>query len=300
MAVTRRMRSAAFLCNRHPRLCSVGHNHPFCINHPRLCAWWIKLVRTHHTHRCRQWRPGVGIRGLWCVQKTQMLGGPFRLDLRIRDQCKLGNQLSQCRLTDPSVLANSIPFPVDGIFAHSLAVRAAFWSSAWSQAEARLLPRLPHERRMITEEQIWLIISTLDELFWGTTLRRKLTHLGWQIPIQIQNHSFKLPDMRRSEYPIANVAIHHGRRELALTVQIHPSYYPKYPHICDGIDVASWKHHLLHILAHETIHMVRAVFCKRTNQMYPEDFQTLNGWVYGHTSKIDADHHNAPEDIDIG
>ena len=298
MVVTRRMRSAAFLCNQHPRLCSIQRQHPFCVNHPRLCEWWRKLVRTHHTHRCRQWRPGVGIRGLWCVQKSQMLGGPFRLDLRIGDHCKLTSQLSLCMSTDRVVTGT--PFPPDGIFGHSLSIRMAFWASAWTEMEARVLPRLPNDRRQITAEQIWMIISELDSLFWGSTLRRKLAHLQWRIPILIQNHSFQLPDMRRSEYPIANVAIQRARREITLTVQIHPSYYPKYPHICDGIEVGSWKQHLMHIIAHESIHMVRGVFCKRTDRMYPEDFQLLNGWVYGHTSKIDADHHNAPDDIDVG
>ena len=144
-----------------------------------------------------------------------------------------------------------------------------------------------------------MIFSAPDSLCWDNTMRRKFTHLRWQISILIQNHSFQLPGMRRSEYPIANVSVQRARRHLTLTVQTHPSYYPKYPHICDGIEVQSWKQHLMHIIAHESIHLVRAVFCKRTDQMYPEDFQILNGWVYGHTSKIDADHHNAPDDIDV-
>ena len=129
MAVTHRMRCAAFICNRHPLLCSVKRHHPFCVNHPRLCEWWNKLVRTHHTNRGHQWRPGVGINGLWCVRKTQKLGGPFRLDLRVGDQCKLATQLSQCRSMDRVV--TGIPVPVCPFVRPSGRRRGPKWKHGW-------------------------------------------------------------------------------------------------------------------------------------------------------------------------
>ena len=169
----------------------------------------------------------------------------------------------------------------------------------------------PTERRNINPGKIRDVVRLIDRVFWGRTLGPKYRSRGWRLLFFVQNHPQPI-GMRRRDYPIAQVAVYTATKVVKLTagatrdtsivprtVQTHPSYYPWYPHVCDGVRVRDWKEHLCHILAHEMIHVLRAAFCAPTASMYPAEFTAMNRWVYGHTTHLDADAPDDPGEIEV-
>lgn len=82
-------------------------------------------------------------------------------------------------------------------------------------------------------------------------------------------------------------------------VEKHPGYWPVYPHICDGVRVHGRLQHLCHVVAHEKVHMVRALFNDIGNGMYNNGFQAINLWVYGHLRNLDNNAVDAPLPIQV-
>ena len=95
------------------------------------------------------------------------------------------------------------------------------------------------------------------------------------------------------------MSVHRVRRTLELEVVTHPGYWPVYPHVSDGMRVFGRREHLCHVVAHEMVHMVRALFNDLGNGMYNDGFQAINLWVYGHLRHVDSDASDAPSPIEV-
>ena len=221
---------------------------------------------------------------------------PLKIDLRYSDMCAFVKEQATCAANEPF----DEDAPKGSIFSSTLAEHRNRIDEAWQRVHGSLTSLLPNRPSKVTIAHIISLINLIDKEFWSSTLVSKSQKRGWRLSARVQNHSVHLGEMRRADYPLANVTVHRQNKTVEITAQTHLSYYPRYPHRCDGVKVANWKQHLAHVIAHELVHVARIVFCAREgNNMYPQSFDDLNSWVYSHTSHFDTDASDEDPEINV-
>ena len=239
--------------------------------HARLTRAWTRALRQNGA------TGGAG--GLACLLASTRADRPFRIDQRRRSVSQHAESLERCLAAMPADTAPfTLPVPAD---------RARFWDTTWAAVYAAC--GLPANVNGLAAPHLRALCDLLDRRFWDGSIARVARARAWRVAYEVQARVRNL-GMNAADYPVANVAVHGPSRTVTLAVQGHRVHWPRYPHRCDGIHVADWRQHMCHAVAHELVHVVRALLRPPGQRgMYDATFHALNRWVYGHRSHLDED-----------
>lgn len=173
-----------------------------------------------------------------------------------------------------------------------------FWAGKWQMA---LTSSFIDEREVLrwTAIEIESMAQVIDALFWNGSIWAKARDLGWTITIDAQTDQRGVDiGMERRNFPIGLIEAHRENKTIKLKFQTAPQYYPTYPYMCDGVRVTNRREHLIRVIAHELVHVVRVMTCP-TGGMYDANFTALNRWVYGLNDHWDRAIPNAVQVYDV-
>lgn len=269
------------------------------------------ILRAHQTAggirgRRRLRRPAAAVDGR-CDRLEPLIRAPERLaaahagpaGAQPRTLCEAGDELLRCAALVPGRRAPP------GTRTHAaVRRRQRDWDHNTRAKWRRLLDLrlLPDHLSDLSDVDVNMAMREIDNIFWGGAFYA-LVDGRPRVVVDRGEHGLE-GIMRERDYPIALVEYQPRTGHFTLRVQSDPAYYPRYAgrgYNCDGVLVRSWQEHLLHILAHEMLHMVRLARCPDPRgRMYPPDFRNMNLLFYGHTDIYDGasdDDDGAPIEI---
>ena len=225
------------------------------------------------------------LRGLPCLRLNRMISKPVVLDLRC-DNIRRINQLLDCMAATPS---RSFP----RMLLRRMEDRVKFWDVTWGTVYVKALRVFNHKHphaTHLTGGIIGQLFHLIDKGFWGGSVYRVIKKRKWAIHCETQEHH---EDIDASTYPCANIVVNRASKKITLQMQRHRGYWPVYPILADGVRVENFNEHVCHVVAHEIVHVVRAVLNLGGDTMYNTNpdhlFNVLNFWAYGHTDWADEE-----------
>lgn len=308
--INRRILDARWSCNRHPLRCLRSHRDggPPCSQHPLLCRWWARGVRPELQRWLRRWtvalralpRPVAGraLRGQACLALMADAGRPYRIDTRKhsvgrdcteRVYCLRGQPPPPGGVVVAPAAAGAAAPPRGGLFSPALLARVRFWTSAWERVY-RWMDGLGLRRTVeFTVQHLRSLVDRLDAEFWDGTIARTMARRGFTPRMIVDTNAHRGLALPRSVWPVCQAVIHRTKLYCGLELNMHPSFHPRYPFLCDGVLVEHWTRYIPHVVAHELVHVVRAILNEPRDIMYDVVWDAMNRWVYGHTAHDDDD-----------